>query len=408
MGKKQSLLRKLLAVMIAVFSLTLLTPEVAAQLGTMQTVQAAVKISSKSTIMVKGQKKTLKLKGTKKKAKWSSNKKSVATVSSKGVVVAKKKGTAVITAKVGNKKYTCKVTVETPKLNKKSVKLNPGKSTTLKVKGTKQRVKWSSSNTSVAIVTGKGKVIAKSGGTADILANIGKINFVCKVVVKGSSKPTSVLRPITGIQLSSNSIELEVKSTYTLQATIIPENTTDNKAVMWSSSNPNVATVTNGVVTAYAVGTADIQARTSNGIASTCKVVVKEALTEKDKMAGYFLKYLTQVLKDPDSLNVYGIYDGYNEGVNSSTGNSYHNEFIIVDWSATNSYGGRVRNYTHLFLDSEYSSISDYNIQYGNQNLRGFDNKSYPDDFIITRSELNKDKILEYSKTLTRIQTFAK
>ena len=78
-------------VMIAVFSLTLLSPEVATQLGTMQTVQAAVKISSKSLIMVKGQKKTLKLKGTKKKAKWSSSKKSVATVSSKGVVVGKKK-----------------------------------------------------------------------------------------------------------------------------------------------------------------------------------------------------------------------------------------------------------------------------------------------------------------------------
>ena len=115
MGKKQSLLRKLLAVMIAVFSLTLLTPEVATQLGTMQTVQAAVKLSSKKMTMTKGQKKTLKLKGTRKKVKWTSSKKSVATVSSKGVVVAKKKGTAVITAKVGNKKYTCKVTVKDKK-----------------------------------------------------------------------------------------------------------------------------------------------------------------------------------------------------------------------------------------------------------------------------------------------------
>ena len=91
MEKKQGFLKKFLVVMIAVFSLTLLSPEVATQLGTMQTVQAAVKISSKSLIMVKGQKKTLKLKGTKKKAKWSSSKKSVATVSSKGVVVGKKK-----------------------------------------------------------------------------------------------------------------------------------------------------------------------------------------------------------------------------------------------------------------------------------------------------------------------------
>lgn len=112
MEKKQGFLKKFLVVMIAVFSLTLLSPEVATQLGTMQTVQAAVKISSKKLTLTKGQKKTLKLKGTKKKVKWSSSKKSVASVSSKGVVTAKKKGTATITAKVGNKKYTCKVTVK--------------------------------------------------------------------------------------------------------------------------------------------------------------------------------------------------------------------------------------------------------------------------------------------------------
>lgn len=189
MEKKQGFLKKFLAVMIAVFSLTLLSPEVATQLGTMQTVQAAVKINSKKITLTKGQKKTLKLKGTKKKAKWSSSKKSVATVSSKGVVVGKKKGTTVITAKIGSKKYTCKVTVETPKLNKKSVTLSVGKSSTLKVTGTKQKVKWTSSNTAIATITRNGKVVAKSAGTAEVIANVGGAKFVCKVNVKGSQKP---------------------------------------------------------------------------------------------------------------------------------------------------------------------------------------------------------------------------
>ena len=77
MEKKQGFLKKFLAVMIAVFSLTLLSPEVATQLGTMQTVQAAVKINSKKITLTKGQKKTLKLKGTKKKAKWKRKKRDV-------------------------------------------------------------------------------------------------------------------------------------------------------------------------------------------------------------------------------------------------------------------------------------------------------------------------------------------
>ena len=191
MEKKQGFLRKFLVVMIAAFSLTLLSPEVATQLGTMQTVQAAVKISSKSLIMVKGQKKTLKLKGTKKKAKWGSSKKSVATVSSKGVVVGKKKGITVITAKVGSKKYTCKVTVETPKLNKKSVTLSVGKSSTLKVTGTKQKVKWISSNTAIATVSSKGVVTARKKGTAVITAKVGSEKYICKVTVKEKKKPTT-------------------------------------------------------------------------------------------------------------------------------------------------------------------------------------------------------------------------
>lgn len=111
MRRKSRKCKKLAAILFAVFSLSLVLPEMAESLGTMQCVQAAVKLNSRNLKLVKGQKKTLKLTGTKKRAKWSSNNKSVAAVTSKGVVTARKKGTAVITAKIGKKKYTCKVVV---------------------------------------------------------------------------------------------------------------------------------------------------------------------------------------------------------------------------------------------------------------------------------------------------------
>ena len=76
----------------------------------------------------------------------------MATVSGSGKVIAKKSGSATITAKVGKKKYSCKVTVESPKLSKKSLALKVGKTSTIKVKGTKQTVKWKSSKKSVATV----------------------------------------------------------------------------------------------------------------------------------------------------------------------------------------------------------------------------------------------------------------
>lgn len=104
-------------------------------------VSAAGKISKSKATLVTGQKMQLKLSGTKGKVKWSSSKKSVAAVSSKGVVTAKKKGSATITAKVGKKKYTCKVTVEAPRMNKQMITLNVKKSVTLKLTGTKQKIK---------------------------------------------------------------------------------------------------------------------------------------------------------------------------------------------------------------------------------------------------------------------------
>ena len=71
-----------------------------------------------------------------------------------------------------------------PKLSKSKVTLYVGKSTTLKVKNSKKKVKWSSTKKSVATVTSKGKVKAKKKGTAYIKAKVEKKTLKCKVTVK--------------------------------------------------------------------------------------------------------------------------------------------------------------------------------------------------------------------------------
>lgn len=119
------------------------------------------------------------------KIKWSSDNKKIATVNSNGMVTGKKKGTAVITAKIKDVNYTCKVTVENPKLSKKSISLEYGKNTVLKVKDTTMNAKWSSSNSGVASVNAKGKVVGKSRGSAVITAKIGGKTLTCKVRVRG-------------------------------------------------------------------------------------------------------------------------------------------------------------------------------------------------------------------------------
>ncbi|MFR2769305.1 MAG: Ig-like domain-containing protein [Thomasclavelia sp.] len=58
----------------------------------------------------------------------------------------------------------------------------------------------------------------------------------------------------------------------TLKATINPSDTTDSKALTWTTSNNRVATVDgNGKVTGVSEGNATITVRTSNGKTASCK-----------------------------------------------------------------------------------------------------------------------------------------
>ena len=74
------------------------------------------------------------------------------------------------------------------KLNKSAVTINRGASTSLKVSGSKKKVKWSSSKKSVASVSATGKVSGKKAGTAYIYAKVGKRTLKCKVIVKELDK----------------------------------------------------------------------------------------------------------------------------------------------------------------------------------------------------------------------------
>lgn len=175
--------KQMLVLLLAVCLFSTVSPELVSSAASTQKVQ----ISARKMTLIKGQKKTLKLKGNRKKVKWSSTKKAVAAVSAKGVVTARKAGTTVIKAKVGTKTYSCKVIVEAPKLNKTSITLKEGSSYQLKMIGTRQKVKWSSSSKSVVTVSATGKVKAKQvkkDTSARITGSVGGKKYSCKVLVK--------------------------------------------------------------------------------------------------------------------------------------------------------------------------------------------------------------------------------
>lgn len=73
------------------------------------------------------------------------------------------------------------------KISAKKKTLTVGQSVTLKIKGTKKKVKWSSSNKQVATVSSKGKVKTKKVGTATITAKVAKKKYTCKITVKSNN-----------------------------------------------------------------------------------------------------------------------------------------------------------------------------------------------------------------------------
>ncbi len=113
-----------------------------------------------------------------------------------------------------------------------------------------------------------------TAGTTTIVAKLDvpfetDVQYNIVVEVKGENKDVLA----ESITLDKDNVELKVNETLTLNATVLPDNTTD-KSVTWTSSNPKVATVKDGVVTALKAGTTTITVTTTNGLKATCKVTV--------------------------------------------------------------------------------------------------------------------------------------
>ncbi len=79
--------------------------------------------------------------------------------------------------------------------------------------------------------------------------------------------------PVSSVTLDQTSITMEVGDTKTLTATVLPVDAS-NKAVTWTSSAPGVASVDDGVVTAWRPGTVTITA-TAGGQTASCEVTVE-------------------------------------------------------------------------------------------------------------------------------------
>lgn len=94
-------------------------------------------------------------------------------------------------------------------LNAGEKTLNEGESFTLKVKGSKKKAKWSSSDKQVAMVNKKGKVKAKSQGTCVITAKVNGKKLTCNVTVK-KAVTTDASYVLSGVMADGSTVSCTI------------------------------------------------------------------------------------------------------------------------------------------------------------------------------------------------------
>ena len=276
-----------------------------------------------------------------KEVTWSSDYPEIASVDNGQVTaVAVGKATITVTTKDGNYKDTCEVNVEedTPSPIPVSKVVLPsadsvatGKTLDLGSKvsfepsdATVTTLTWTTSASDIATVNASGVVTGLKAGTANITATAASgVSATCSVTV------TATTVPVSGVSLNKTSATVNVGATLQLTATVAPSNAT-NKAVTWTSSNNNIATVdANGKVTGKAVGSATIQVTTTDGKkTASCTVTVTQGSVATITYSVAVDKTLT--LNASDFYNVCtGVYGNGLDYVkfdkNSSKGTLYFN-----------------------------------------------------------------------------------
>ena len=203
--------------------------------------------------------------------------------------------------------------VESVTLNQKEVSIEAGSSATLiatvlPVDADNKALEWKSSNESVAIVSGTGKVTAVDVGDATITATAkdgsGKLD-TCAVHV--TAKDTTV--HVESVELDNQNLALdlnvETKKSAGLNARVYPNNATDQEISFRIEQEGEIISYEGGVVTAKHTGTAKIIFTSHDGgHTATCNVTVSDSYLYAKSVA---IAQPTYELNESTSIDVSAI-----------------------------------------------------------------------------------------------------
>lgn len=197
-------------------------------------------------------------------------------------------------------------------------------------------VNYESSNPSVATVYGS-RITPVGVGTCKVTARATNgVTATINVTVAESTNINS-----TAISLNKDTLSIYNGTNSTLIATATPTNHTDS--ILWKSSNTDVATVSNGVVTAKTKGVCTITAYSSanENVKAECSVTVKEAV----QLTGHTTSGLTLQLDR-----------------NGMSSNTWTNKIdnVALQWKVANNNSTDIASYMVFDGDSYYWAGANY------------------------------------------------
>uniref|UniRef100_UPI00402A9BA7 Ig-like domain-containing protein n=1 Tax=[Ruminococcus] torques TaxID=33039 RepID=UPI00402A9BA7 len=223
--------------------------------------------------------------------KWTSSAADIAAVDANGTVKALKEGTATITATTADGKHTASCTVTVKEIHLTDVKLDEMKNPSELFKGEKHQIKiglnpidttdnviytFASSDEKVVSVDKNGMVTALKNGKATITITVKTTNTDFEKTLTYDITVEEI--PLESIEIKGDVTSLEEGKTTKLNVVFNPTNTTDDKTVVWSSSDTKVATVdANGVVKAVKAGNVKITAKVGDKTAEYALKVTAKA-----------------------------------------------------------------------------------------------------------------------------------
>jgi len=202
---------------------------------------------------------------------WSSSNSAIANISSQGLATSTGQGTILVSAALGTVSGSSTLTVTPPALV--SIALTPtnpsvsaGKAVRFIASGSytdgsnqnvTASVNWSSSNPSVATISNdSGLATGVAQGTVTIAATAGLISAFTQLVVNPPPKLVALLlSPNPGFVFLGKMLQFTALGEY-------DDGTTQDltSSVLWKSSNPTVATISQGLATGLVAGTTAISA----------------------------------------------------------------------------------------------------------------------------------------------------